>query len=163
MSAPPVLLFLGAGKKLGAQISDVFSEAGYKIAVVARTPKEEFESKGYYQVQADFNNHSQFKNRLCFGLGKTVAAYGIRFASVAYAKEGLKFYYADERTDEGLPVMKDIDGAAAGKEYLKLAETPEPLPWLYTYTKENGYKEYGEQHYLKSVDSDEPRFLNGGR
>ncbi|RYP75631.1 hypothetical protein DL770_007364 [Monosporascus sp. CRB-9-2] len=253
MSAPPVLLFLGAGKKLGAQISAVFSEAGYKVAVVARTPKEEFESKGYYQVQADFNNpdsipeifakvkknvgiptvvvynaiqyqlddiedpfaslapdnvsrlhtamavngttpliavhhaiasfrslpadtpgktfiftgnllnHSQFKNRLCFGLGKTVAAYGIRFASVAYAKEGLKFYYADERTEEGLPVMKDIDGTVAGKEYLKLAETPEQLPWLYTYTKENGYKEYGEQDYLKTVDSDALRFLNGGR
>lgn len=32
-------------------------------------------------------NHSQFKNRLCFGIAKTACAYGIRFASVAYAKE----------------------------------------------------------------------------
>lgn len=35
-------------------------------------------------------NHSQFKNRLCFGTGKTVAGYGVRYASVAYAKEGFK-------------------------------------------------------------------------
>lgn len=56
MSAPPVLLFLGAGKKLGTQVPAIFAEAGYKIAVVARTPKEEFEKRGYYQVQADFNN-----------------------------------------------------------------------------------------------------------
>lgn len=56
MSAPPVLLFLGAGKKLGTQVPAVFAEAGYKIAVVARTRKEEFESRGYYHVQADFNN-----------------------------------------------------------------------------------------------------------
>ncbi len=35
-------------------------------------------------------NHSQFKNRLCFGAGKTVAAYGIRYASVAYTEEGFR-------------------------------------------------------------------------
>ncbi|KAI2620964.1 hypothetical protein GGS26DRAFT_601543 [Hypomontagnella submonticulosa] len=253
MSAPPVLLFLGAGKKLGTQVPAVFAEAGYKIAVVARTRKEEFESRGYYHVQADFNNpesipevfakvrenvgiptvvvynavqyeldnpedpfaslapekvsrflstvavngttpmiaiqhaieffrslppgtpgktfiftgnilnHSQFKNRLCFGVGKTVAAYGVRYASVAYAKDGFKFYYADERTEEGLPVMRDIDGTTAGKEYLKISETPEQLPWLYTYTKESGYKDFGEKDYLKTVDSNEPQFIKGGR
>ncbi|KAI8961017.1 hypothetical protein F5Y11DRAFT_348886 [Daldinia sp. FL1419] len=244
MSAPPILLFLGAGKKLGTHIPAVFAQAGYKIVVVARTPKEEFQKRGYYQVQADFNdpesipdvfatvrrsvavqytlddpedpfaslapekisqfhsavavngtapliaiehaieafralpsetpgksfiftgnilNHSQFKNRLCFGVGKTVAAYGIRYASVAYAKEGFKFYYADERSEEGLPVMRDIDGLVAGKEYLKIAETPEQLPWLYTYTKQSGYKDFGEKDYLKTVDSNESRFLNGGR
>lgn len=56
MSAPPVLLFLGAGKGLGTKIPAVFAEAGYKVAVVARTPKEEFARREYYQVQADFNN-----------------------------------------------------------------------------------------------------------
>lgn len=35
-------------------------------------------------------NHSQFKNRLCFGTGKTVAAYGVRYASVACARQGFK-------------------------------------------------------------------------
>ncbi|KAI0845084.1 hypothetical protein F5Y00DRAFT_265937 [Daldinia vernicosa] len=253
MSAPPVLLFLGAGKKLGTLVPAIFAEAGYKIAVVARTPKEEFEKRGYYQVQADFNNpesipevfakvrenvgiptvvvynavqytlddpedpfaslapenvsrfhsavavngttpliaiehavqafralppgtlgksfiftgnvlnHSQFKNRLCFGVGKTVAAYGVRYASVAYAKEGFKFYYADERSEEGLPVMREIDGLVAGKEYLKIAEAPEQLPWLYTYTTESGYKDFGEKDYLKTVDTNESRFLKGGR
>ncbi|KAI1377982.1 hypothetical protein F4677DRAFT_458729 [Hypoxylon crocopeplum] len=253
MPAPPVLLFLGAGKKLGTQVPTVFAEAGYKIAVVARTRKEEFESSGYYQVQADFNNpecipeifakvredvgiptvvvynavqytlddpedpfaslapenvsrlhsavtvngttpliaihhaiesfrslppdtpgktfiftgnilnHSQFKNRLCFGIGKTVAAYGVRYASEAYAKEGFKFYYADERSEEGLPVMRDIDGILAGREYLKIAEAPEQLTWLYTYTKDNGYKDFGEKDYLKTVDSNESRFIKGGR
>ncbi|KAI1101582.1 hypothetical protein F4804DRAFT_343882 [Jackrogersella minutella] len=253
MSAPPVLLFLGAGKGLGTRVPAVFAEAGYKIAVVARTWKEEFERCGYYQVQADFNNvecipevfakvrenvgvptvvvynavqyalddpedpfaslapenvsrllsavavngttpmvaihhaiasfrslprktpgktfiftgnilnHSQFKNRLCFGTGKTVAAYGVRYASVACAKEGFKFYYADERSEEGLPVMRDIDGTVAGKEYLKISEAAEQLPWLYTYTKDNGYKDFGENDYLKTVDSNEPQFIRGGR
>lgn len=74
-----------------------------------------------------------------------------------------RFYYADERTEEGLPVMRDIDGTAAGKEYLKIAEAPEQLPWLYTYTKDGGYKDFGEKDYLKTVDSNELRFITGGR
>lgn len=36
-------------------------------------------------------NQSQFKNRLVFGLGKTMCAYGIRFASVAYAGQGIRY------------------------------------------------------------------------
>lgn len=180
MSAPPVLLLLGAGHKLGAKIPEVFAKAGYKIALVARSLEEGHQDNGYYHVRADFNdgkcipevfqkvtqavgiptvvvynavqytlddpadpfaslapdrvsqfhtaiavngttplialqhaitsfrslpadtvgktfiftgnllNHSQFKNRLCFGTAKTLCAYGIRFASEAYAKEGFK-------------------------------------------------------------------------
>lgn len=74
-----------------------------------------------------------------------------------------RFYYADERTQDGLPVMRDIDGAVAGNEYRKITEAPEQLPWLYTYTKDDGYKDFGEKDYLKTVDSDEPQFIRGGR
>lgn len=180
MSAPPVLLLLGAGPKLGTEIPKIFSKAGYKVALVARSLEEGLQNNGYYHVRADFNkpecipevfeivkenvgiptvvvynavqyklddpadpfaslgpesvsqfhtavavngttplialhhaiasfralpvgsagktfiftgnilNHSQFKNRLCFGIAKSLCAYGIRFATVAYAKEGFK-------------------------------------------------------------------------
>lgn len=180
MSASPVLLLLGAGPKLGTVIPEAFSNAGYKVALVARSLSDGLQDNGYYHVQADFNrpecipevfkkvkqnvgiptvvvynavqyqlddpadpfaslapenvskfhtavavngttplialhhaincfrslpeatagktfiftgnilNHSQFKNRFCFGTGKTLCAYGIRFATVAYAKEGFK-------------------------------------------------------------------------
>lgn len=73
------------------------------------------------------------------------------------------FYYADERTTDGLPVMRDIDGELAGKEYLKLAQTPEQLPWLYTYTKDESYKSFEEGDYLRTVDNDDPHFVQGGR
>ncbi|KEF51722.1 uncharacterized protein A1O9_12357 [Exophiala aquamarina CBS 119918] len=254
MSAPPVLLLLGAGPKLGTKIPEIFLKEGYKIALVARSFEEGYQDNGYYHVRADLSNpecilevfekvrqnvgiptvvvynavqyklddpedpfaslapesvpqfhtavavngttplialhhaiasfralppgtpgktfiftgnilnHSQFKNRLCFGIAKTLCAYGIRFATVAYAKEGFKFYYADERTPSGLPVMRDISGDAAGTEYLKLAEAPTQQPWLYTYTKDGeGYVDFGEKDYLKTVNSDEAQFLKGGR
>jgi NAD(P)-dependent dehydrogenase (short-subunit alcohol dehydrogenase family) len=178
MTSSPVLLLLGAGPKLGTQIPKVFSEAGYKIALVARSLPEGLQDNGYYHIRADFNNaesipevfekvkqnlgiptvvvynavqyklddiadpfssmapenvsnflsavsvngttpmvalhhaiasfrslpagstvgtfiftgnilnHSQFKNRMCFGMAKTLCAYGIRFASVAYEGQG---------------------------------------------------------------------------
>lgn len=59
--------------------------------------------------------------------------------------------------------MRDIDGTAAGQEYLRLAETSEQLPWLYTYTQDSGYADFGEIDYLKTVYSDEPEHLKGGR
>lgn len=180
MTTPPILLVLGAGKKLGTKIPEVFSKHGFKIALVARSLDEGLQHNGYYHFRADFSdpecipevfekvkqkvgiptvvvynavqyslddpadpfaslapesvskfhtaiavngttplialhhaitsfrllppgtagktfiftgnilNHSQFKNRLCFGTAKTLCAYGIRFASVAYAKDGLK-------------------------------------------------------------------------
>lgn len=180
MSALQVLLLLGVGTKLGTKIPEVFSKAGYKIALVARSLEAGLQENGFYHIQADFNNpecipevfekvkqnvgiptvviynavqyslddpadpfaslapervsqfhttiavngttplialyhaitsfralpegatgktfiftgnllnHSQFKNRFSFGTAKTLCAYGIRFATVAYAKEGLK-------------------------------------------------------------------------
>lgn len=74
-----------------------------------------------------------------------------------------RFYYADERTPSGLPVMRDISGDAAGTEYLKLVNNPLQQSWLYTYTANEGYVDFGEKAYLKTTNSDEPRFLEGGR
>jgi hypothetical protein len=59
--------------------------------------------------------------------------------------------------------MRDISGDAAGSEYLKLAMSPTQQPWLYTYTKDKGYVDFGEKDYLKTRDSDSPEHLKGGR
>lgn len=56
MSAQPVLLFLGAGPKLGTQIPPIFAEAGYKIVLVARSLQDGFQDNGYYHVKADFSD-----------------------------------------------------------------------------------------------------------
>ena len=55
MSAPPVLLLLGAGSNLGTKIPCIFSQAGYKIALVSRSLGEGIQENGYYHVRADFS------------------------------------------------------------------------------------------------------------
>ncbi|EXJ73333.1 uncharacterized protein A1O5_03093 [Cladophialophora psammophila CBS 110553] len=53
-----------------------------------------------------------------------------------------RFYYADERNADGLPVGNAVSGPAAAEEYLKLAEQEEQGPWLYTFVKGEGYKDF---------------------
>ena len=74
-----------------------------------------------------------------------------------------RFYYADERTPEGLPVMREIDGMAAGKVYLDLAEDPEQKPWNYTYTKDYGYEDFNGGEYLTVRGASTAESMKGGR
>ncbi|KAK6376217.1 hypothetical protein LTS17_007468 [Exophiala oligosperma] len=109
-------------------------------------------------------NRAATPNRLCFGCAKTVCAYGIKMASVMYASEGMRFYYADERTSEGLPVMRDIDGTIAGKVYLDLAEAPEQRPWNYTYLKDGKYQDFEDgREYITVREASTAEFRKGGR
>lgn len=59
--------------------------------------------------------------------------------------------------------MRDVDGQAAGQEYLKLAQTPQQLPWCYTYVKNEGYRAFREGDYLTTTDSEDPYYVLGSR
>jgi len=78
---------------------------------------------------------------LTFGMTKAAAANMIRFASVAYKKEGFRFYYADERQPDGGPTIP-VNGPAAGNMYVELAEKKEQGPWDYTFVDGKGYVEF---------------------
>lgn len=53
-----------------------------------------------------------------------------------------RFYYADERKPDGEPAFMDVDGEAAGKYYLQLAEGASQGSWQQTFVKDVGYKEF---------------------
>ncbi|KIW02358.1 uncharacterized protein PV09_06180 [Verruconis gallopava] len=78
-----------------------------------------------------------------FAMGKTAIAQLIRNASVAYRKQGIKFYYADERRPDGGPVVP-VSGSAAAVAYTKLAEEKEQGPWDYTFIDGIGYHDFKE-------------------
>lgn len=78
-----------------------------------------------------------------FGVGKSATAAAIRALvdTKLYEKDGIQFYYADERGEGGGPVPVP-DSSVAGEEYVKLAERKDQGPWLYTYVKGLGYTEF---------------------
>lgn len=55
-----------------------------------------------------------------------------------------RFYYADQRDADGSPVYNRIDGPAHGKFYAELAQGVDDIPWLATFVKDQGYKDFGE-------------------
>ena len=77
-----------------------------------------------------------------FGAGKAASASAIEALSKGYNGKGYRFYYADERWDDGASPLNEIDGPAHGKEYLELARDPKQRPWDYTFVKGIGYKAF---------------------
>ena len=55
-----------------------------------------------------------------------------------------RFYYADERNMDGSPAFMKIDGPAHGEFYSQLANDGGNIPWLATFVKGHGYKDFGE-------------------
>ncbi|KAI1741386.1 putative short chain type dehydrogenase [Xylaria scruposa] len=77
-----------------------------------------------------------------FAYGKVAAAMMIEYAANAYGGSGFRFYYADERFKDGLPVAEDRDGEAHGNMYWELAHEEEQSKWQVTFTKEGGRREF---------------------
>lgn len=53
-----------------------------------------------------------------------------------------RFYYADERKDDGSPVYNAIDGPAHAEFYAQLAEHKTQGAWQQTFVKGVGYKKF---------------------
>ncbi|OAR01181.1 hypothetical protein LLEC1_03857, partial [Akanthomyces lecanii] len=78
---------------------------------------------------------------LSSGVGKSGAAHMIWAASAGYKDRGYKFYYADERKEDGSPKYR-IDGDAHAKLYWELAHDNAQGPWMQTFVTGVGYKKF---------------------
>jgi len=55
-----------------------------------------------------------------------------------------RFYYADERKADGSPKYR-VDGDAHADLYCELSEEKAQLPWMHTFVKGEGYKDFGDK------------------
>lgn len=106
-------------------------------------------------------NRQLIPSLLAFGIGKSGAAHLIQSASEVYKKDGYRcvkikgdcefglthqrFHWADERTAEGGPKGKAIDGEAHGEFYYELATSEEPLTWDATFVAGKGYVDFNDK------------------
>ncbi|CAK7199208.1 hypothetical protein SEUCBS139899_001881 [Sporothrix eucalyptigena] len=75
-------------------------------------------------------------------IGKSATAALIQVLVGSSDKGETKYYYADERKEDGSPAGLDIDGAAHAKLYTGLAKDPKQGPWQQTFVKGIGYKPF---------------------
>ncbi|OQU97021.1 hypothetical protein CLAIMM_03026 [Cladophialophora immunda] len=76
---------------------------------------------------------------MTLGMGKSASAYWVELADQLYSTQGFRFFYADERYDDGALKGGAIDGDAHADFYAKLAAHEGSVPWHATFVKDKGY------------------------
>ncbi|KAJ4415450.1 hypothetical protein N0V82_007321 [Gnomoniopsis sp. IMI 355080] len=73
------------------------------------------------------------------GVGKSAANYWVGLSDATFRKDGIRFFFADERAADGSAVGSKIDGAGHSEMYLRLTEDDE-VPYYVTFV-DGKYKE----------------------
>ncbi|EEU41501.1 uncharacterized protein NECHADRAFT_87650 [Fusarium vanettenii 77-13-4] len=76
---------------------------------------------------------------LTLGVGKSASSYWIEAADILYKSRGFRFFYADERTEDGKIIGRDVDSMAHAEFYAQLARQEEDIPCQATFVKNKGY------------------------
>ncbi|KAJ4373837.1 hypothetical protein N0V83_002576 [Neocucurbitaria cava] len=79
---------------------------------------------------------------LTLGVGKSASAYWVGLADAAYAARGYRFFYADERLEDGKSKGQAIDGPAHGEFFAQLASHEGGVPWHATFVADKGYVKF---------------------
>ncbi|KAL4967471.1 uncharacterized protein BDV14DRAFT_188264 [Aspergillus stella-maris] len=79
---------------------------------------------------------------LDLGVGKSASAFWIGSADQNYKGSGYRFFYADERDEEGKPKVQGLDGPAHAEFFASLVERESEVPWHATFVKEKGYVKF---------------------
>ncbi|KAL4942183.1 hypothetical protein BDV06DRAFT_235578 [Aspergillus oleicola] len=79
---------------------------------------------------------------LDLGVGKSASAFWIGSADMNYQTQGYRFFYADERDQDGKSRGNSIDGPAHAEFFASLAERESDVPWHATFVKGRGYVKF---------------------
>ncbi|KUL86745.1 hypothetical protein ZTR_04834 [Talaromyces verruculosus] len=79
---------------------------------------------------------------LNLGIGKSASLFWVGVADLTYSARGVRFFYADERHEDGKFKGMAVDGPAHGEFYPQLAKQEAKIPWHATFVKGKGYVEF---------------------
>lgn len=86
----------------------------------------------------------RFQGLLTLGVGKAASAYLIESVALAHAKDGIKFFYVDERKADGSSGGAEIDGPAHADFFASLLEGNVEVPTIATFVKGKGYVDFSQ-------------------
>ncbi|EED12613.1 conserved hypothetical protein [Talaromyces stipitatus ATCC 10500] len=79
---------------------------------------------------------------LNLGVGKSASSFWVGVADALYSAKGIRFFYADERHEDGKFKGMAVDGPAHGEFYPQLASNDGGVPWHATFIKGKGYVKF---------------------
>ncbi|KAI1050953.1 hypothetical protein LB505_013946 [Fusarium chuoi] len=95
-----------------------------------------------YIYTGNVENEMRIPWIMSLGVGKTAAAWFIEVAATSYKDQGFKFYYADEREEDGTPMYNGATAEGHAQFYVELAEGKEQQVWQQTFVSGQGYKKF---------------------
>lgn len=104
--------------------------------------KEDASSPGVFIFTGNITNVQPIPAMAPMSAGKSATAALIQSAVASNQFGGARFYYADERKEDGAPAYGAINGEAHAALYTSLAKSPTQEPWLQTFVKGIGYKKF---------------------
>ncbi|ETS74082.1 hypothetical protein PFICI_13948 [Pestalotiopsis fici W106-1] len=147
MTAPPkpdsVLSIPAASVTADLNVNTVSAYVAAQEAVLGwETLPKEAKKTFIYTGNALNSMIMPFPMGLNLGVGKSASAYWIGTADALYVPQGFRFFYADERFENGKPASGEVDGEAHGDFYAQLANHEGKVPWLATFVKGKGYVQF---------------------
>ncbi|KAF2818405.1 putative short-chain dehydrogenase [Ophiobolus disseminans] len=127
-------------KDLNINTTSVFAAA--QQAVVGFEQLPDSASRTFIYTGNIMNTGTVIAPLMTAGVGKSASAHLLQNAAAAYADRGFKFYYADERNEDGSPVYSKISGEGHAQHYVELTESKEQGPWQQTFVSGQGYKRF---------------------
>ncbi|KAF2431635.1 NAD(P)-binding protein [Tothia fuscella] len=122
--------------------TSAFVAAQQAVLGFAQLPPSHDDAAKTFLFTGNILNITSLPSFISQGAGKSASAHIIMAAASAYKDRGYKFYYVDERKEDGTAKYR-VDGEAHGKYFLELAEGETQGPWLQTFVKGVGYKDFG--------------------
>ncbi|KAI1205173.1 NAD(P)-binding protein [Annulohypoxylon truncatum] len=120
--------------------------------MVAREAVKGFEKLGPSQLgpaggtfifTGNMLNVAVMPGMLTFGMQKSATANMIKhLAEAAYNGKPYKFYYVDERHQDGTPMLTDLNGPGHAQHFLNLVKDGKQRPWDQTFVTGKGYVEF---------------------
>jgi hypothetical protein len=90
---------------------------------------------------------------LALSVGKSGSAAFIAIAAAAYKETNYKFYFADQRLEDGSPLWNGPSAVAHAELFLELAEGTSQGPWLQTFVEGIGYKKFHDEALVPGVNA----------
>ncbi|KUI74205.1 Versicolorin reductase [Cytospora mali] len=124
-------------RDVGLMVKSPFVVAGEAVKAWKEGEGEEGEGggrRGTFIMTGNMTPRRIFPPALTtLGVGKSGANYWVGTADAAFKGEGIRFFFADERSPDGGPVGNKPNGESTTEMYLKLIEGKEDYPYYVTF------------------------------
>ncbi|KAI2466452.1 NAD(P)-binding protein [Annulohypoxylon bovei var. microspora] len=104
---------------------------------------------GTFIFTGNILNVTVIPGMMAFGMQKGATANMIRYLAIgAYNGKPYKFYYADQRHEDGTFVTSDLSGVGHANLFLDLVKDGKQRPWDQTFVAGKGYVEFPQEAIL---------------